>query len=239
MWKAPASLLLAIAIACAPPVALAPAPAPATNYPPDLLWTRTAAEHHALFLQTYRAAREKLAEQASGRQAGTWAVIMDADETLLDNSPYQVRLHQTGTAFDNDTWNVWVRERDAAALPGAVEYVQAARSLGGRIVVVTNRDDEVCDPTRENLRAVGLVVDLVLCRVDQSDKNARFDSVRNGTDALPPLEVLQWVGDNIQDFPSMTQASRDGGAAAFSHFGVRYFVLPNPMYGSFERNAPR
>jgi 5'-nucleotidase (lipoprotein e(P4) family) len=239
MWKAPAPLLLALLIACAPPGAVTPAPAPATSYPSDLLWTRTAAEHHALFIQTYRAAREMLAAQSRDRPSGTWAVIVDADETLLDNSDYQVRLHLTGASFDNDTWNVWVRERAATALPGAVDYVDAVRALGGRVVVVTNRDEEVCDPTRDNLRAVGLVVDLVLCRSSGSDKQARFDSVRNGVGTMPPMEVLQWVGDNIQDFPSMTQAARDGGSAPFGMFGERYFILPNPMYGSFERNAPR
>jgi 5'-nucleotidase (lipoprotein e(P4) family) len=239
MWKALAPLLAAVAIGCAPVQATAPAPVPLSGYPADLLWTRTAAEHTALFVQTFRIAREKLADQARGRQTGTWAVIVDADETILDNSAYQVRLHLTGASFDNETWNAWVRERAATALPGAVEYLGTVRALGGRVVVVTNRDEEVCEPTRENLRAVGLVVDVVLCRIDQSDKNARFDAVRTGTGTLPPMEVLQWVGDNIQDFPSLYQQARDQGAAAFGLFGDRYFILPNPMYGSFERNPSR
>lgn len=242
MWKAPAPLLLALFAACAvpPPAPSGPAPVPAAAaYPRDLLWARTAAEHKALFMQVFRAAREKLDSQARGLQPGTWAVIVDADETLLDNSEYQVRLFRSGAAFDNATWNDWVREMAAPALPGAVEYVQAVRALGGRVAVVTNRDEEVCEPTRQNLAAVGLVVHVVLCRVDQSDKNPRFEAVRAGVVGFPPLEVLQWVGDNIQDFPALTQQVRQQDAAALTMFGERYFVLPNPMYGSFERNAPR
>ena len=164
-----------------------------------------------------------------------------ADETLIDNSEYQRRLHLTGTSFDSLSWDAWVREQTATALPGAVEYVTAVRSLGGRVVVVTNREDVVCDPTRSNLQAVGLNVDLVLCRRGLSDKNPRFESVRTGeaVSGLPPLEVLQWVGDNIQDFPDLTQRAREHGTAAFTLFGDRYFILPNPMYGSFERNVAR
>ena len=241
------SLLLSAGIlACAPSAAVVPPPAPVgaaalTPWPRDLLLARTAAEHHALFVQGFRAARERLAEVARGRAAGTWAVIVDADETLVDNSEYQRRLHLRGASFDSLSWDAWVRERAATALPGATDYVTAVRQLGGRVVVVTNREDDVCDPTRENLRSLGLTVDLVLCRRGVSDKNPRFESVRAGTagGGLPALEVIQWVGDNIQDFPSLTQRAREQGSAAFALFGDRYFILPNPMYGSFERNPPR
>ena len=50
-----------------------------------------------------------------------------------------------------------------------------------------------------------------------------------------PLDVVAFVGDNILDFPGLTQAIRQGGDAAFSDFGVRFFLVPNPMYGSWER----
>lgn len=242
------SLVLSAGIlACAPSAAVVPSPAPvdvsavAAPWPRDLLWARTAAEHHALFVQSFRAARERLAELAAERPRGTWAVIVDADETLVDNSEYQRRLHLRGAAFDSLSWDAWVRERAATALPGAVDYVIAVRELGGRVIVVTNREDDVCDPTRSNLQRIGLNVDLVLCRRGVSDKNPRFESVRAGTagGGLPALEVLQWVGDNIQDFPNLTQRAREQGAAVFALFGDRYFILPNSMYGSFERNAPR
>jgi predicted secreted acid phosphatase len=77
---------------------------------------------------------------------------------------------------------------------------------------------------------------VMLCRTDVGDKNPRFAAVEKGTAApgLLAIEVVAFVGDNIQDFPGMTQASRSGGEAAFADFGGRFFVLPNPMYGSWE-----
>ena len=80
----------------------------------------------------------------------------------------------------------------------------------------------------------------MLCRTDPKNgsKDPRFDAVAAGTapSTLGPLEVLMWVGDNIQDFPRLTQAIRGGGDDAFAGFGETYIALPNPMYGSWERN---
>jgi 5'-nucleotidase (lipoprotein e(P4) family) len=243
-------LALFAAFACAPaaPVVVAPSPSPSSppaattqRVPREIHWVRTAAEHDALFHQVFRSARERLAALVAGRRAGTWAVIADADETLIDNSEYERRRIPFGNTFDSVAWNAWVQERAAAPLPGAVEYVAAVRALGGRVVVVTNRDEVVCDDTRANLAGIRLPVDLVLCRTTTSDKNPRFEAVQSGAASpqLPPLEVIQWLGDNIQDFPRLTQAIRGGGPGTFALFGDRYFVLPNPMYGSFLNNRPR
>ena len=40
--------------------------------------------------------------------------------------------------------------------------------------------------------------------------------------------------DNIMDFPDTTQSIRAKGESAFTEFGARWFVLPNPMYGSWQ-----
>jgi len=198
-------------------------------------WVREAAEYHALFLQTYRAAAERLRDLAEAERPGSWAVILDADETVLDNSIYQLRRAREGLPFSAPTWNAWVREEAAPALPGAVEFVREARALGGRVVIVTNRDEEVCAETRRNLAAVGVEADAVLCRPPGvSDKNPRYRAVREGAvPGLPPLEVLLWVGDNIHDFPGLSQPARDA-AGALEPFGRTFFMLPNPMYGSWE-----
>ncbi len=243
-------LLLAIsaAAACAPAVAIAPAPPPAppvAAQPPaltnDIHWTRNSAEHRAAFLQAYRTAGERLRELEAGVPDGTWAVILDADETAIDNSTFQKRLIETGQTYSNEGWYAWAREEAALALPGAAEFTRLVRDLGGRVVFVTNRDEVICEPTRSNLRKVGIAWDLVLCRAEAtggSDKNVRFRLVQQGTAAqgVPPLRVLMWVGDNIQDFPDLTQEVRTRPDEAFAAFGRTYIVLPNPMYGSWERN---
>jgi len=200
-------------------------------------WWRSSAEQRAAFLQAYRWAGERLRELAARQGRGTWAVIMDADETTLDNSTYQFRRVSQGLGYTAESWAEWVRERAAPATPGAAEFTRLVRELGGRVAIVTNRDDELCPDTRENLRQVGIAFEAVLCRVaGQSDKNPRFAAVRTGTGTgLPPLQVLMWVGDNIQDFPALTQDARNQ-PAALAEFGRTWIVLPNPMYGSWERN---
>jgi 5'-nucleotidase (lipoprotein e(P4) family) len=244
MWAGLVSLLALGA--CAPGATTVGATPPgaaaeALTQPLSVHWFRSSAEVRAVYLQTYRAAGERLTELARVRQAGTWAVILDADETVLDNSLYQKERAAQGLGFTAESWDAWVRRVEADALPGAAAFITMAKRMGGHVVLVTNRDAHICDPTRENLRRLGIDVDAVLCReAGLSDKNPRFRAVAEGTvPGLAPLEVLLWVGDNIQDFPSLSQDVRDRGAVAFAEFGRRYFMLPNPMYGSWERNAAR
>jgi len=242
-------LLLAANAACVS-VAATTSDAPAPSAPsagagageaalPSIRWTRSSAEHRAIFLQTYRMATEELERRAAGRAAGSWGVILDADETVIDNAQYQQERARAGLPYSDESWNDWVRREAATALPGAAEFVASVRALGGRAVIVTNRDAVVCDATRANLRALGIAVDAVLCREPgPSDKNPRFRAVASGSapSPLPPLEVVMWVGDNVGDFPGQTQAIREGPDAAFAEFGRAWVVLPNPMYGSWERN---
>ncbi len=209
--------------------------------PPAVHWTLTAAEHAAVFLQTYVLAAERVEAMANGLGAGRWAVVLDGDETVLDNAEYQRRRARLGQGFTLESWFEWAREERARALPGATAFIHRVQELGGRAVIVTNRDDEICEPTRRNLEALRIEVDLVMCRVNGvSDKEPRFQALETGTaaPALPALRILAWVGDNIEDFPGGTQELRESGPAAFADFGQRFFMLPNPMYGSWERNPP-
>jgi 5'-nucleotidase (lipoprotein e(P4) family) len=203
-------------------------------------WARNSAEHRAALLQIYRGAGETLAQLVAGRPSGSWAVILDADETVLDNSTYQKERAEIGAGFSAESWNAWVGRASAPALPGAAEFIQRAHSLGGLVVIVTNRDEPVCEATRANLRSVSITADAVLCHQpgQPGDKNPRFQAVEAGTTpvSLPPLTVLMWVGDNIQDFPRLTQSIRTSPDAAFADFGRRFVVIPNAMYGSWEAN---
>ena len=230
--------LLLCASACSPARSPAPAPAVAAadSLPNDVKWVRTSAEYRALTWQAYAMAGERLPELTRGLPAQGWAVILDADETVLDNSGYQRRLAVDHSAFDAKRWTAWVNERAAVAIAGAVEFTKLVHSRGGRVVIVTNRSRVECDPTRENLRALGVEADAVLCQPPgESDKNTRFERVHNGTAVagMPPLTVVEWVGDNIRDFPKLTQAAR-GDTTALAEFGKRFFIIPNPMYGSWE-----
>jgi len=236
--------LLLVVAGCAPRApAAAPQPAigpgaadTAALVPNAVHWYRNSMEYRAIALEVYRQATEQVIRQAAGLPAGSWAVIMDADETLLDTSEYQRRTALQGTSFNTTTWNAWIRAETAPAVPGGPEFAQAVQRLGGRVVIVTGRDQAVCPQTEANLRALGVMADAVLCQTDRtsSDKNPRFRAVAAGTTpaGLPPLRVLAWVGDNIRDFPDLNQ---NVSGEALQPFGTRYFMLPNPMYGSWER----
>src|SRR3954447_1419937 len=213
------------------------APLPPSSSVGAIHWWRSSAEQRAVFLQTYRWAGERLRALAAHEPRGSWAVIMDADETTLDNSPYQLRRAGQNLGYSAESWAAWAHEKAAPATPGAPEFTRLVHELGGRVAIVTNRDDDQCADTRENLRRVGIALEVVLCRVHgQSDKNPRFAAVQSGAGTgQPPLKVLMWVGDNIQDFPGLSQDARTR-PSALDEFGRAYVILPNPMYGSWERN---
>ena len=207
--------------------------------PLGIHWVRTAAEHRMVYEQTYRWAGERVEGVVSrGGAPDPWAVILDADETVLDNSLYQARRARAGLGYTTESWNDWVREETAGAMPGALTFMAVVKRLGGHVAIVTNRDDSVCDATRRNLAALGAPVDVVLCRRGASEKETRFRAVQEGTTpvGLPPLHVVAWVGDNIHDFPGGVQSLREAPAGEVQDFGTRFFVLPNPMYGSWTSN---
>lgn len=233
-------LLLAVA-GCTSHAAVNPAPKPAVAplARNDIHWFRASAEYRGIVLEVYRTAAFRLAELVRGLGTGTWAVILDADETVLDNSLHERRLADRNEGFTETEWSRWVRERAATAVPGSVDFTRKVHELGGRVAIVTNRADSLCAPTRENLRSVGIEADLVLCQPGtESDKNPRFQRIQQGTAVagISALDVVEWLGDNIQDFPNLNQTIRDT-PARYADFGVRYFLLPNPMYGSWTRNT--
>ena len=241
------SALIGGTAACAPatvPATRQPAPAatPATSatIPGGIRWFAAAAEQRAAYVQAYRNATATLERRAAGLPAGSWAVILDADETVIDNSPYEIQQARFGVPYDSASWDAWVKRGAARALPGAVAFTSRAHALGGRVVIVTNRDQQYCGVTRDNIIRVGVPADEVLCRTDRANgsKDPRFEAVQGGTapSTLPPLNVLMWVGDNIQDFPHLSQAIRTAPDSALAGFGEQFIVLPNPMYGSWERN---
>lgn len=248
----PIAALSVVITSCAGvPAQHAAATAPATvveqTIPPGLLleihWFRDSAEMEAAYAQAYRLAEAQIRQLSKDIEIGTrWGVVIDVDETLLDNSEFMKRFAlrrfvRPELKFTDDEFNDWAREQRAPALPGAAEFLQAVHSLGGRVVAVSNRDQRVCEETASNLKSQRLKVDLVLCKVNNNrDKNPRFALAEAGDQDLgiPPQRTILYVGDNIQDFPGLTQAS----AGDQSAFGTRFIVLPNPMYGSWE-DKPR
>ena len=235
-------LLLGLVAGC---TGTAPAPrTPEAALPPFTIaavqWQRVAAEYPALTRQVFRQATAAIERAAAGREPRTWAVSFDADETIIDNSRYALERAQGGEPFYTlESWLAWVQRREATAVAGAAEFVARVRELGGIVAVVTNRGEDQCADTAANLDALGLRHDVILCRPAGPDgsKQPRWDALAGGTAApgLGPVEILLWLGDNVGDFPGLDQGLRRAPAEAFADFGERFFVLPNPVYGSWER----
>lgn len=220
----------------APPAAATPAAPPAAIH-----WVRDSAEHRAALLQAYSLATERIEELARGVPAGTWAVALDGDETVIDNSDYMKERAAQGAGFDSASWKRWTEQQAATPLPGAVDFLERVHELGGRIAIVTNRSTAECPDTEADFRNDGIPYDLMLCMADDSEKEPRWQKVENGTAApgVPPLRILLYVGDNIKDFPDLDQSLLAQPDTAFADFGRRFILIPNPMYGSWERNPAR
>ncbi len=213
--------------------------APAPTLPDSLRWVRDSAEYRAAALQTYRAASASVAAAAGSHKPGSWAVVLDADETVIGNLQYQIERAQARQPHTPESWRAWVARREATPLPGAAAFLGVVRDLGGRIAIVTNRLESECPDTEAVFKTHRLAYDVMLCRPDggPSDKNPRFASVAAGTTKAggPPLDVLVFVGDNIFDFPGLTQAVAKSNDAPLQPFGTKFFMLPNPMYGSWQQ----
>jgi 5'-nucleotidase (lipoprotein e(P4) family) len=197
-----------------------------------LKYVRDSAEYHALATQVYRQATAALPAAAKGK--GPWAVVLDVDETVLDNSVYQLERVTYGFDYTSPSWEAWCRRKLATPVPGAVAFTEAVRAAGGRVVYVTNRKAVVGDATRENLQAVGLWAegDSLCPRTGDSSKRARRDGVRGGAGECSlgkPHRVAMYLGDQMGDFP---EDGEDGGAR-LELVGTRAFLLPNPLYGDW------
>ena len=117
------------------PAARPPATAPtetaarAVRPTDELHWVRGSAEYRAVTIQTFRAALEAAEEASAGRPAGSWAVCVDADDTIIDNSGYEAELQAAGRVHTDEAWVAWVKRRARPAVPGAAAFLAGVRAL--------------------------------------------------------------------------------------------------------------
>jgi 5'-nucleotidase (lipoprotein e(P4) family) len=244
------------------PVAPAPVAAVPVGPPPNdnlnaVLWAQSSVEYRLIAGQTWRAALAMLDRAIKtpdwdalphGERSGPVrdlppAVIVDVDETVLDNLAFQARLVAGDADFDEYAWHQWVDQRAASAVPGALPFLREAAARGVAVFYVTNRSTDMAPATADNLRALGFPIasnDQVLglgtvvdgCDADGSNKGCRRRLVGR------THRVLLQVGDQLGDFVDVADNSPAGREAAVAPYGAwvgeRWFVLPNPTYGSWE-----
>lgn len=206
-------------------------------------YMRDSEEYAALARQIYRIATDAVtrAAQAAGRHG--WAVVLDIDETALDNSAYELERAAYNQPFDAASFSAWVRRRESGAVPGAGGFVAAVRRAGGRIAWISNRDASAADATRDNLRAAALWNDddrLCLQEGPQRPKRVRRGEViagRGGCAWSTPVSVLAFIGDQMSDFPAADEGVP--GTGTDEAFGRTCFLLPNSMYGDWMSRVTR
>jgi 5'-nucleotidase (lipoprotein e(P4) family) len=251
---------LACLVACAT-VAATPADTTGLETLHATLWMQAAPEYRALAKQVYLMAEARIAapttDSAALEQTGVpaetrarlpTAVILDLDETVLDNTVFQARLLRDRAVYNADTWGKWVGAAEAEAVPGAREFIARARSLGHTVFYISNRDcatpaatsTDACPAktaTSANLVALGIDPapdpDRMLLRGERPEWNSSNKTSRRAFIAAN-YRVVALVGDDLGDFvdPQVYAGDR---ARLEPRFGVTWFQLPNPIYGSWTR----
>lgn len=226
---------------------------PASDMLLATLWTQRAVEYKANSLTVFTLARIRLdealadkswtaapAEQKSSYHDLPPAVILDIDETLLDNSRYQVWMLKNNQSFSTKTWNQFCAAQVSTAIPGAVEFAKYADSKGVKVFYITNRGAVTEKDTRENMQKLGFPmggnVDTFLMQGEKPEWGGPKGTRR--AVVAKDYRVLLNIGDNFGDFDDRYRTSEADRARAFEadmpYWGKQWLMIANPTYGSFD-----
>lgn len=251
-----AFLALGICLGFAPAGAALAEDAPANDTLNAVLWMQRSVEYKANTLGAFALAQIRLDQALADKtrtaapveQTGAFqdlppAIIVDADETILDNSGYQAWLIAAGESFNPKTWTVFVKSQTSPPIPGALEFTKYADSKGVKVFYISNRTKDEEDATRESMTKYGFPmggnVDTFLSAREQPDWGSA-KSTRRAVVAKD-YRVLLLVGDNFGDFSDGYKGTEDERLKLYEADKVRWghdwIMLPNPAYGSFE-SAP-
>ena len=200
------------------------------------LWYQNAAEVDALYQQGYNVATNKLKELLKQPTDKPYSIVLDIDETVLSNIPFQVKMVKDGTAFNPKLWDEWVQKAEAKPVAGAKEFLQFADKNKVQIYYISDRTDAQVDATIKNLEAQGLPVQgrdhLMFKKEGDKSKEGRRQEV------LKHTNLVMLFGDNLVDFAEFSTKSEADRDKMFeqlkAEFGDKFIIFPNPMYGSWE-----
>ena len=247
---------LTVVILAAALLSAAPAGAqdpPANDLLNAVLWMQRSVEYKASALSAFALARLRLdqaladpnwtaapKEQTGNYQSLPPAVILDIDETIVDNSGYQAWMALKDTTFDPKTWNAYVNTVSSLAIPGAVEFAKYAERKGVKVFYISNRTVEEEEATRKNMANLGFPLDDKIDTVLTTRERPDWTSAKGTRRAhvAKSYRVLLNLGDNFGDFVDEyrgTEAERLKVMADHQdRWGREWIMLPNPTYGSFE-----
>lgn len=204
----------------------------------SVLWQQTSAEYRALCYQAFNIAQLRLDQFLAQKDyAGKkLAIITDVDETVLDNSPFEVKLIEKGEPYTEEEWAKWVDLGTAKAVPGATQFLNYAKSKDVEVFYISNRKVRAEEITLVNMKRMNFPYadsTHLLFKTDDSAKKDRFDKIEEA------YTVLLFIGDNLGDFSSKFRAPSIEKRFHLTdslekNFGHNFIVLPNPMYGDWE-----
>ena len=218
----------------------------------SVLYAQSSAEYEASNIQTYANAKSALdralndlgwtaaIEQKENFKNKPPAIILDIDETVLNNIPFQARSIINGQSYPTG-WLEWMLEESSDAVAGVSDFLEYAKTKGVKIFYVTNRIAIAEDATRNNIKKLGLPLDtdrdVLLMKNENgwtSDKVSRRELVAKD------YRILLLIGDQLGDFLSLDETtleldSRKDLADTYKHmWGSKWFMITNPMYGRWE-----
>lgn len=200
------------------------------------LWQTTSAEYHALAYQAYNIARLRLDEDLKIKRTKKRAIVVDADETVIDNSAFQVRMIVDGVQYSSDFDN-WIKSAEGKAIPGSLDFLNYAYENGCNIYYISNRKLHHMEGTLKNLKILGFPQaekSHILLKSNTSNKGIRRDQVAEDH------FIVMFIGDNLIDFEDVFRYNnieeRYSSVEKFKdEFGKKFIILPNPMYGEWEK----
>ena len=212
---------------------------PVSTYTNELmqavLWHQVSGERKALCYQAFNIARLRLDQYLNLKDEDAKpAIVVDIDETIVDNSPFEGKVIKKDKAYPN-YWDEWVVTASAKALPGAVDFLNYAVTKNVEVFYISNRKEKNRKYTKKNLVELGFpnVEGHLYLRNNKAVK----DSLRGVLSV--DYEIMLLMGDNLDDFSAVfkhqTTDKKQSLVDSFSHeFGDRFIVLPNTMYGDWE-----
>lgn len=203
------------------------------------LFYQKAPEVKALYYQGYNAAIDYLKSHSKKSRAKNKCIVMDIDETILDNSPYQGWLFENKESYTSRTWEAWVAKESAKAVPGSLAFYKYALKKGYKIYLITNRKAHLMEATINNMRKAGFKVDPkdMIGRTNTSSKVERRNRLTKN------CKLVLLAGDSLADFDERFEGSAEEREKALhqlaDRWGRKYIIFPNPMYGDWTRKEAK
>jgi len=201
-------------------------------------WVQNSGEFAALNLQAYQFAKLRLAQIiAQEPSEKPRAIVLDIDETVLDNSRYEAFMIEKGKEFNQKDWQKWTDLALAEPIPGALDFLNFTKNNGVEIFYLTNRSEKEREATLKNLKDQNFPYadnEHLILKTSESSKELRRQKIAEN------FNIVLFFGDNLSDFSDIYYRVDNGKTAREKVlenpelFGNKFIILPNPMYGDWE-----